>query len=76
MGLALVLGPLAGQPADVLQASRQPVALALELLEAQQARPAEALGRGDARRVGGYVREGVGDDLRELPLEPGHLAAQ
>jgi hypothetical protein len=38
---ALVLGALAREPANVLHAPRQPVALELELLEVQQARSAE-----------------------------------
>jgi hypothetical protein len=53
---ALVLGALVREPADVLHASRQPVALELQLPEAQQARSAE--GFVDATRgIYGDVRE-------------------
>jgi hypothetical protein len=72
----LVGGAFAGEPPDVLHATCEAVALALELLERQQARAAERLRLLDARRVGRDVRERTGDDLRELELEPRHLLAQ
>jgi hypothetical protein len=72
----LVRGALAGQATDVLHASGEAVALALELLEAEQAGAAKRLRLVHASRVGGDVRERTGDDLRELALEPRHLLAQ
>ena len=77
-----MLGPSARQPAHVLQASGERVALALELLQAEQARPAEALRPdaealgADARGADGDVRERRRDELRELALEPRDLRAQ
>lgn len=76
MGAQLVGGAFAGEPPDVLHAAREPVALALELLEAEQTGAAERLRLIDARRVGRDVRERTGDDLRELALESRHLLAQ
>jgi hypothetical protein len=53
---ALVLGAFAREPANVLHAPRQPVALELQLLEAQQARPAEGF-VDSTRGIYGDVRE-------------------
>lgn len=64
------------QRAHVLHAAGERVALALQLREAEQARAAEALGRGVARRVGRDVREPRGHDLRQLALQPCDLCAQ
>jgi hypothetical protein len=72
---ALVLGALAREPANVLHAPRQPVALELQLLEVQQARSAEGF-VGAPCGVDWDVRKRPRDDLRELELEAGHLRAQ
>jgi hypothetical protein len=53
----------AGDTAEILQSSREPVALALELLEAEQPRPAENLLARQARGAGRDVRKAGGDDL-------------
>jgi len=66
----------ASYPAEILQPSREPVALALELLEAEQPRPAEKLLARQARGSGRDVREAGGDDLRELTLQARDLPAQ
>jgi hypothetical protein len=71
-----MLGALTREQAYVLHVPRQPVALALQLLEAQQARTAERLAGGVASRVCRDAREGPGDDLRELALEPRDLTTQ
>ncbi len=63
------------EPADVLHAPGQRVALALELREPEQARSA-VVRRVDPRRVGRDVRERRGDDLRELALQARDLRAQ
>ncbi len=76
MRTALVRGACARQRAHVLHAAGERVALALKLREAEQARAAEALGAGVARRVGRDMREPCGDDLRQLALQPGDLPAQ
>ena len=65
-----------GHAAQILHARGEPVALALELLEAQQPRPAKgflAWQAGDADRD---VREAGGDDLRELALQARDLRAK
>jgi hypothetical protein len=67
-----VLGSCLDAPVHVLQASREPVALSLELLEAQQARPGERVSAGDR----GDVRKAAGDDRRQLALELCHLHPQ
>jgi hypothetical protein len=69
-------GAFAGEPPDVLDATREAVALALELLEREQARAAERLRLLDACGVGRDVRKCAGDDPRELALESRHLPAQ
>jgi hypothetical protein len=56
---ALVLGALAGEAAQLLQAAGELVARALERLEVEQPRAA-AGAHGDRRR--GDVRKGLGDD--------------
>lgn len=55
--MALVLGAPARQPTHILDAPGKPVALALELFEAQQSRTAESFA--DTRMCG------VGRDVRE-----------
>jgi hypothetical protein len=72
----LVRGALARHPLDVLHATGKAVALALELLEAEQARPAGGLELGHASRTDGDVRERARDDPRELALEARHLLTQ
>lgn len=64
MRAQLVGGTLACEPPDVLHTTGEAVALALELLEREQARSAESLRLLDARGVGRNVRERAGDDLR------------
>jgi hypothetical protein len=59
----------ASNAAEILQPSREPVALALELLEAEQPRPAEELLARQPRGAGRDVRKAGGDDLRELTLQ-------
>jgi hypothetical protein len=77
VGQALVVLALAGQPAQLLKAPGQGVAGALELIEPQERRPvAGALPRGRGRGRGRYEREALGDDRRELALEPSDLGAQ
>jgi len=70
---ALVLDAHGRQAAELGHTAGQPVARALELLEAQKARAGGRLGAG-ARR--GDVREAVGHDRRQLALEPCHLRPQ
>jgi hypothetical protein len=72
----LVCGALARHPPDVLQTTCEPVAQALELLEAEQARPTGDLELGHASCVDGDVRKRGRDDLRELALEARDLLAQ
>lgn len=69
-------GACARQRAHVLHAPGERVALALQLPEAQQARTAEALTGGVARRVDRDVGEPRGDDLRQLALQACDLCAQ
>ncbi len=76
MRAQLVGCAFASELPDILQAPGEAVALALELLEREQARSAERLRLLDACRVGRDVRKRAGDDLRELALEPRHLLAQ
>jgi hypothetical protein len=72
----LVLVALAGQPSQFLKATGKPVTGALELIEAQQrgALALAVLARG-CRRCRDE-REAVGEDRRELSLEPTDLGAQ
>lgn len=72
----LVRGAFASEAADVLHATGQAIALALELLEAEQAWAAERLGLIHARRVGGNVRKAGSDETRKLQLEARNLRAQ
>jgi hypothetical protein len=72
----LVRGTLASKAANVLHAIGQAIALALELLEAEQAWAAERLGPLHARRVCGNVRKAGCDDTREFSLEARDLRAQ
>jgi hypothetical protein len=67
-----VLGALLRTPAQILYTPGELVAQALELPEAEQARPADSGSAG--RRAD--VRKAVGDDRRHLPLEPCNLLAQ
>jgi hypothetical protein len=71
-----MLGAPVRERAHVLQASCEPVALALELREAQQSRPVESFIGADARGVDGDVRKRRCDRLRDLALELGDLLAQ
>jgi hypothetical protein len=68
-----VLGAAGGEAAQLLHARGQRVARALELPQVEQA-PAGRRLRGPVR--GGDVRERVGDDRRELALQPCDLPAQ
>ena len=67
--------PLAGQPAHVLQASGEPVALALELGQGLQTGTAEALFARHPHGRGGDVRKAGGENPRELALQPRDLRA-
>ncbi len=69
-------GALAGEPAHVLQAPSEAIALALELLEAEQPRTAERFAVWHASCACRDVRKAGGDDLCQLTLEPRHLSAQ
>jgi len=73
MRAALVLGAPVGEPAELLHPRGQLIARALELTQAQQARPDDRL-RHRAGRLD--VGKAVGDDRRELALEPCDLVAQ
>lgn len=66
----------AGHAAQILRARGEPVALALELLQAQQPRAAECFLARQAGGADGDVREAGGDDLRELALETRDLRTQ
>ena len=73
MRAALVLDAPVGEPAKLLNPCGQPVARSLELAQAQQTRPNDRLRhRGGRRDVG----KAIGDDRRELTLEPCDLLAQ
>jgi hypothetical protein len=71
---------------QVLHAAGEAVAQQLELLEAEQAGAAEGLAGGSGRAgeavrrtgagAGREARKGVGDDVRELTLEPRDLRLQ
>jgi hypothetical protein len=71
-----VHGALAGDPAYVLQAPGEAVALALELLEAEQPWSAKRFVTRHAGGTGRDVRKAGRDDLCELTLQPRHLVAQ
>jgi hypothetical protein len=79
---ALALGARVGQTADLLRASSEPVAGALELPERQQRGTARAggplAGGGGALAAGGGGDEGesLGDDPRQLALEARDLRSQ
>jgi hypothetical protein len=70
---ALVLGALGRQPAKLLHATGQLIARSLELLQAEQMRTDEGLSCGAGR---GDEGKPLGDDRRELALEPCHLRPQ
>jgi hypothetical protein len=72
----LVQRALECHPPQILQPRGEPVALALELLEAEQARTAEGFLARHARRADRDVREASGDDLRQLTLQARDLTAQ
>jgi hypothetical protein len=77
MRQALVPVALGDQPPQLLKTPGERVAGALECIEPQQRRAmvgslAEAVPSGS----GGDEREPLGDDRRELPLEPCDLCAQ
>jgi len=83
MCAALVLGAPRGGAAELLQPSRKPVAHALELTEIEQARAAVGLARSDSpggarheRLAGAEIRKGVGEDARDVLLEPRDLCLQ
>jgi hypothetical protein len=77
VGQELVLVALAGQPAQLLKASCERVASALELIEAEQRGAARAGLVAASVAAGGFdERESIGDDRRELALEPVDLGAQ
>jgi hypothetical protein len=67
---------MARHRADVLNAPGERVALALELREAEQARPAEGLAGEIARGIGGDVRKAADDEQGELALQARDLRAQ
>jgi hypothetical protein len=69
-------GTLARHAPNVLHATRETVALALELLEAEQAGPTGGLELGHASCIDRDVRKRGRDELRELALEARHLLAQ
>jgi hypothetical protein len=69
-------GSLARHPLDVLHATCETVALALELLEAEQARAAGRCELGRTGCVYRNMRKRGRNDLRELALETRHLLAQ
>jgi hypothetical protein len=73
---ALVRGALARHRADVLNAPGERVALALELREAEQARPTEGLVGEIAPGIGGDVRKAAGDEQGQLALQARDLRAQ
>jgi hypothetical protein len=80
---ALVLVASGGEPVQLLQARGEPVAQALELREAEQrgAETARLLGAGVVASHfcasgGGDIWESLGDDRRELTLEPCDLGPQ
>jgi hypothetical protein len=75
MRAALVLGARVREQANVLQAPRQRVALALQLREAQQSRTT-GVEPVDARHLCRDVRERRGDDPRKLALQARDLQAQ
>jgi len=66
-----MLAALSRVAAQLVHTAGEPVAQPLELLEAEQARTAPEVLRGAARR--GDMRERLGDDRRQLALEPCHL---
>jgi hypothetical protein len=72
----LVRGARAAEPTHVLHARREPVALSLELFEAQQARTPERFLSRKPPRADGHVREASRDDLRELALQTCDLGTQ
>jgi len=63
VGAQLVQRAPASDTAKILQPSREPVALALELLEAEQPRSAEMLLACQARGADRDVRKAGGNDL-------------
>ncbi len=73
---ALVRCARIGEAVYVLQTAGEPVALALELLEAEQARAGKPVVFAHARGTGGDVWEGARDELGKLALEPCDLRAQ
>jgi hypothetical protein len=76
VGAQLVQRAPTGHAAQVLHARGEPVALALELLEAEQPRAAEGFLARQARGTDRDVRKAGGDDLRELALQARDLLAQ
>jgi hypothetical protein len=68
-----MLGAHGAKPPVLLHAGGQPVARALELLEAEQARSEDRLTCGSGR---GDVGKAAGHDRRELVLEPCDLRPQ
>jgi hypothetical protein len=67
-----VLGAVAHVVAHVLHPPREPVALMLQLLQAEQARARVKVPADDRRDV----RKARRDHRRQLALEPGHLRPQ
>lgn len=76
MGAQLVQRASTGHAVQILHARGEPVALALELLEAQKAWAAEGFLARQARGADRDVREAGGDDLRELALQARDLRAE
>jgi hypothetical protein len=76
LGAQLVQRTPARDIAELLQPSRQPVALALELLEAEQSRAAEGFLAPQGGGAGRNVGEAARDDLRQLTLQARDLPAQ
>jgi len=70
-----MLGSSGHEPPQLLHAADERVSLALELIEAEQARTRKSLYRRACGRRRD-VREGFGHDARKIPLEPCHLCPQ
>lgn len=64
------------QRTDLFYAAGKCVSLTIELGEAEQARPAEALAAGVTCGPRGNMREAAGDQVRQLALQARDLCAQ
>jgi len=70
---ALVLGAVARERTQILNAGGEPVAQTLQLAQVEQT---WAAGRAALRERRGYVRKAFGHDRRDLRLKPRDLSAQ